>query len=143
MLIYKEEVYAIVGAAMEVYNTLGAGFLEPVYQEAFGIELSLRGIPFNAQKQLTISYKDRILNKSYVADLIVFDKIIVEVKALTNLTSREEAQLLNYLKATGHKVGVLINFGSDRRLDWKRMVFTKPSANTANHREFSDDIRED
>ena len=91
--------------------------------------------PFGAKRELKISYKDRILNKSYVADLIVFEKIIVEVKALTNLTSREEAQLLNYLKATGHKVGVLINFGSDRKLDWKRMVFTKLSTNNANHRE--------
>lgn len=143
MLIYKEEVYAIVGAAMEVYNTLGAGFLEPVYQEAFEIELASRGIPFGAKRELKISYKDRLLNKSYVADLIVFEKIIVEVKALTNLTSREEAQLLNYLKATGHKVGVLINFGSDRKLDWKRMVFTKLSTNNANPREWSPDIGED
>ncbi|HYV04626.1 MAG TPA: GxxExxY protein [Blastocatellia bacterium] len=133
MLIYKKEVYAIVGAAMEVYNTLGAGFLEPVYQEAFGIELGLRGIPFSAQRELRITYKDRLLSKSYVADLIVFEKIIVEVKALTSLTSREEAQLLNYLKATGHQVGVLINFGSDRKLDWKRMVFTKLSAKDAIH----------
>ena len=125
MLIYKEEVYSIVGAAMEVYNTLGAGFLEPVYQEAFAIELGLRGISFSAQRELRITYKDRLLSKSYIADLIVFEKIIVEVKALTSLSSREEAQLLNYLKATGHKVGVLINFGSDRKLDWKRMVFTK------------------
>jgi len=98
MLIYKEEVYAIVGAAMEVYNTLGAGFLEPVYQEAFEIELAFRGIPFYAKRELKISYKDRVLNKSYVADLIVFEKIIVEVKALAGLTSREEAQLLNYSK---------------------------------------------
>lgn len=136
MLIYKEEVYAIVGAAMEVYNTLGAGFLEPVYQEAFEIELGLRGIPFSAKRELRITYKNSILTKSYVADLIVFEKIIVEVKALANLTTREEAQLLNYLKATGYQVGVLINFGSDRKLDWKRMVFTKLSTNNANHREW-------
>jgi len=142
MLIYKEEVYAIVGAAMEVYNTLGAGFLEPVYQEAFEIELSSRGIPFGAKRELRITYKDRVLSKSYVADLVLFEKIIVEVKALTSLTSREEAQLLNYLKATGHKVGVLINFGSDRKLDWKRMVFTKLSTNNANPREWSPDFSE-
>ena len=143
MLVYREEVYAIVGAAMEVYNTLGSGFLEPVYQEALEIELSYRGIPFGAKRELKITYKDRVLSKAYVADLVLFDKIIVEVKALTSLTSREEAQLLNYLKATGHKVGVLINFGSDRKLDWKRMVFTKLSTNNANHREWSPDIRED
>jgi len=142
MLIYKEEVYAIVGAAMEVYNTLGAGFLEPVYQEAFEIELASRSIPFGAKRELRITYKDHLLTKSYVADLIVFEKIIVEVKALTSLTSREESQLLNYLKATGHKVGVLINFGSDRQLDWKRMVFTKLSTNHANHREFPGEIGE-
>jgi GxxExxY protein len=129
-LLYKDEVYAIVGAAMEVYNMLGPGFLEPVYQEALGIEFTSRGIPFEPQKELHISYKDHRLEQKYKPDFVVYGKIIVEIKALDRLTSREEAQLLNYLKATGLEVGVLINFGSDGKLEWKRRVQTlKPSAN--------------
>lgn len=124
-LLCKEEVYAIVGAAMEVYNVLGPGFLEPVYQEALGIELTERGIPFVAQKELRIFYKGRRLQKTYIADVLAFEKIIVEIKALDRLTTREEAQLLTYLKATGLKVGILINFGAGGKLEWKRMVMTK------------------
>ncbi len=124
-LLHKDEVYAIVGAAMEVYNTLGAGFLEPVYQEALEIELKERGIPFEAQKELRISYKERQLEKTYAADFVVFGKVIVEIKALNCLTPREEAQLLNYLKTTGLEVGILVNFGAHDKLEWKRMVLTK------------------
>src|SRR3972149_9887787 len=122
-LIYKEEVYAIIGAAMEVLNHLGAGFLEPVYQEAMEIELSSRGIPFIAQKELPIYYKERLLKKSFIVDFSAFDKIIVEIKAIERLTSREEAQLLNYLAATGYEAGLLINFGSNK-IEWKRMVLS-------------------
>ena len=120
-MLYKDEVYAIIGAAMEVLNNLGAGFLEPVYQEAMEIELSTRGIPFAAQKALPICYKERLLKKCYIADLIVFDQIIVEIKAIERLTPREQAQLLNYLAATGFELGLLINFGSNK-IEWKRMV---------------------
>jgi len=109
---------------MEVHNVLGPGFLEPVYQEALEIELADRGIPFVAQKELRIFYKGRRLEKTYVADVLAFEKIIVEIKALDRLTTREEAQLLNYLKTTGLAVGVLINFGADK-LEWKRMVKTR------------------
>ncbi len=122
-LILKDEVYAIIGAAMEVHSCLGVGFLEPVYQEAMEVESRTRGLPFESQKNLEIHYKDQILHKEYVADLIYFGQIIVELKALDRLTGREEAQLLNYLKATGMKVGVLINFGSHPKLEWKRLVF--------------------
>jgi GxxExxY protein len=122
-LILKDEVYAIVGAAMEVHSVLGSGFLEPVYQEAMEIESGARNLPFVSQKLLQIRYKARILKKEYLADLIFFDQIVVELKALDHLTGREEAQLLNYLKATGIKVGVLINFGSRPKLEWKRFVF--------------------
>lgn len=122
-LIFKEEVFAIVGAAMEVHTVLGSGFLEPVYQEAMEIESRSRELPFDAQKVLQIHYKDHVLKKGYIADLIYFDKIVVELKALDCLSGREEAQLLNYLKATGMKVGVLINFGSHPKLEWKRLVF--------------------
>jgi GxxExxY protein len=129
-LIYKNEVYAIVGAAMEVYNELGTGFLEPVYQEAFEMELCDRKIAFEPQKELRISYKGRPLTKIYIADGIAFGKIVVELKALSALTSREEGQMLNYLKATGFEVGVLLNFGANGKLEWKRIVKTqKPSMN--------------
>ena len=123
-LLYKDEVYAIVGAAMEVHKTLGPGFLEAVYQEALEIELANRQVPFIPQCEVRIQYKDQILNKSYVADFVVYDGIIVELKALDQLTSREEAQLLNYMKATGMSVGLLINFGSSGRLEWKRFAQT-------------------
>jgi GxxExxY protein len=121
-LVYKDEVFAIVGAAMEVYNELGPGFLEPVYQEALEIELETKKLPFEPQKSLRISYKGRLLKKEYFADLIGYGKIIVELKALDRLTTREEAQLLNYLKATGIRVGLLINFGSRHKLEWRRFV---------------------
>ena len=121
-LILKEEVYAIVGAAIEVHRNLGPGFLEAVYQEAMEIELSARGIPFDAQKPIQVRYKGQILNKQYVADLVCFDLIIVELKALNRLSGNEQAQVLNYLKATGFKVGVLINFGSHGKLEWKRFL---------------------
>jgi GxxExxY protein len=122
-LILKEEVFAIMGAAMEVHRTLGSGFLEAVYQEALEVESLARGLPFEPQKILRVRYKEQYLEKEYIADLVYFDKVIVELKALDQLTGREEAQLLNYLKVTGMKVGVLINFGSHPKLEWKRLVF--------------------
>ena len=121
-LIQKEEVYDIVGAAIEVHRILGPGFLEAVYQEAMEIELSAREIPFDAQKQIRVRYKDQILSKQYIADLVCFNLILVELKALNRLSGNEESQILNYLKATGFKVGVLINFGSHGKLEWKRFV---------------------
>ena len=127
-LLLKEEVYAVVGAAMEVYNQLGPGFLEAVYQEAMELELADRAIPFEAQKEVTITYKKRVLRKRYVADLVAYQSLLVELKALQQLTGVEEAQLLNCLKASALPVGVIINFGSAPNLQWKRMVFTKTSA---------------
>jgi GxxExxY protein len=121
-LVCKEEVYAIVGSAIEVHKELGFGFLEAVYQEAMEIELSLRNIPFETQVVLSVSYKDLPLKKTYTADLVCFGKIIVELKALDQLSGREEAQLLNYLKATGFRVGLLINFGHSAKLEWRRLV---------------------
>ena len=121
-LLLKDEVYAIVGAAIEVHRELGPGFLEPVYQEALEIELQAQGIPFESQKRLVIHYRDHRLQKEYVADLVCYDQVIVELKALDRLSGREQAQILNYLKATGLRVGVLINFGSSGRLEWKRYV---------------------
>jgi GxxExxY protein len=129
-IILKEEVYAIVGAAMEVHRILGCGFLEPVYQEALEIELTARGIPYTSQQVLPISYKGQRLKKTYVADFVIFGNIIVEIKALDCLSSREEAQVINYLKSTGIEVGLLINFGS-RKLEWSRKILThNPLKNT-------------
>ena len=123
-LLYKDEVYAIVGAAMEVHRILGCGYLEAVYQEAMGIELAERKIPFLPQVELPLHFKGRLLKKSYFVDFIAYEKIIVELKAQDQLTSREEAQILNYLKASGKEVGILINFGIER-LQWKRIILSK------------------
>ncbi len=121
-LILGKEVYAIVGAAMDVHNELGSGFAEAVYQEAMELELTARGIPFERQKKLRISYKGRLLDKEYVADLVCYGQVIVEIKAQRELKTREECQIINYLHATKLQVGVLINFGDPARLDWHRMV---------------------
>jgi len=120
-LIYKNEVYQIIGAAIEVHKELGCGFLEAVYQEAFEIELRFRKIPYDREVKLNIYYKEQLLKKYYEADFVCFDKIILELKALSGLTSDHESQLLNYLKATNLKVGLLINFGR-QNLEYKRMV---------------------
>ena len=121
-LLLKNEVFAIVGAAMEVHHELGPGFLEAVYQEAMEVELEERGIPCSAQKNLPIWYKERPLKKEYVADLHCYGQIIVELKALDRLGGKEQAQLLNYLHASRSAVGLVINFGSHGQLEWKRFV---------------------
>jgi len=121
-LLLKDEVYAVAGAAMEVYYQLGSGFLEPVYQQALEIELGRRRIPFEAQKPLKLFYKDVELRKEYIPDFICYKQIIVEIKSLERLTNIETAQLINYLKITKMHVGVLINFGSRPKLEWKRYV---------------------
>lgn len=121
-LVLKEEVFSIVGAAIEVHRELGPGFLEAVYQEAMEMELRERKIPFEAQKPLQIYYKGNPLNKEYMADLICYGRIIVELKAINRLSGNEESQVLNYLQAMGIKVGLLANFGSHGKLEWKRFV---------------------
>jgi GxxExxY protein len=121
-LLYRDEDYAIVGRAIEVHRELGCGFLEAVYHEAMQVELEGAGISVEPCKELRISYKGRLLKKTYIADLVCSGKIIVELKAIDQLTGRDEAQILNYLKATGLRVGLLINVGSDGKLEWKRFV---------------------
>ena len=121
-LVYEDETYAIRGAIYEVYNTLGSGFLEAVYQEALEIELKNRRISFEAQKEIVISYKGIQLHQSYRADLICFGKIIVELKAVKQLLPEHEAQLHNYLHATKMKVGLLVNFASHPNVDIRRIV---------------------
>jgi len=120
-IIFKEESYKIIGAAMEVHKELGAGFTEPVYQEALEIEFTLQNIPYYRQKNLNIFYKQQKLTKHYLADFVCFDNIIVELKALSELTGDHEAQVLNYLKASKFKLGLLINFGT-KSLQFKRLI---------------------
>ncbi len=121
-LLYKEETYKIIGALMEVHKTLGCGFLEAVYQEAIELEFRLQNIPFETEKRINISYKGIQLEKSYIADFVCFDSIIIEIKALSALTTDHEAQIMNYLKATGLKVGILVNFG-EKSLKYKRFIY--------------------
>ena len=121
-LIYKEEVYNIIGACIEVYNVMWSGFLEAVYQEALEREFSAQEIPFKSQPVVDVLYKGQLLNKTYQPDYVCYDEVIVEIKAISALSGIEEAQLINYLKATGLKVGLLINFGS-KSLEYKRLVY--------------------
>ena len=118
---FKEECYRIIGCAMEVHKTLGSGFLEPVYQEALSLELSSAGIPFQKEKVLDVWYKERLLTKKYVADFICFNEVVVEIKAMEGLSPDHIAQVLNYLKATHKKIGLLINFGA-KSLQYKRVI---------------------
>ncbi len=121
MLLLKDEVFAIVGAAIEVHRELKSGFLEAVYQEALEIEMDLRGIPYEPQKPLRLQYKGRQLEKEYCADMVCYGQIIVELKAITHTSGAEQSQVINYLRATGLRVGVMLNFGLPT-LDWKRFV---------------------
>ncbi len=121
-LLLKDEVYAIVGAMFEVYKTLGTGYLEPVYQEALAIEFTAKGIPFEREHRLSIYYKDVKLEKWYAPDFVCFGQIILELKVLRKLSQIEIAQLLNYLKITKMKLGLLANFGSTPKLEWNRYV---------------------
>jgi len=111
-IILKEEAYQIIGACMEVYSTLGAGFSEDVYQEALSIEFDDRKILFVQQCPIQVQYKKTVLKKMFYADFVCFDQIIVELKALEKLLPQHEAQIINYLKATKMPLGLLINFGS-------------------------------
>ena len=123
-LIFKDEVYKIIGAAMEVHRVLGSGFLEAVYQEALAIEFKLRGIPFVEFLNIKIDFKGHILKKKYVPDFLCYEKIVVEIKAIRQCGHNEEAQIINALNASKKTVGVLINFG-EPSLYWKRYANTK------------------
>jgi len=121
---FKEEGYRLMGAAFEVYNQLGYGMAEEVYQQSLEIELALRGIPFQSRSQLTMFYKDQSPETRYQPDLFVFGGIVVELKAVTELISDHEAQLFNYMRIARQPVGYLINFGHKGELQWKRFILS-------------------
>ena len=120
-LLYKEESYKIIGSAMEVHRELGSGFLESVYHEALAFEFDNKEIPFDLEKKLEVNYKGQVLSKYYIADFVCYGKIIIEIKAINELSGVHESQVINYLKATGYKLGLLINFGAES-LEYKRIV---------------------
>ena len=120
-MLYKEDAYKIIGMAMDVHKELGCGFLEAVYQEALEIEFKKQGIPFVREQKIEIVYKGQTLTKYYMADFICHDIIIIEVKALSDLTSQHVSQTLNYLKAPNLKLALLINFG-ERSLKYQRII---------------------
>lgn len=122
MLYLSKESYAINGAAMQVYKTLGIGFLEAVYQEALALEFSKRGIPFEREKELKIYYDGKELHTTYRADFVCYGDIIVELKAVSELDDSHRSQVYNYLKATGFKLGLLYNFGHADGLQYERKV---------------------
>ena len=119
-LLYKELTFAVIGAAMEVHKILGPGFLEAVYQSALARELTLRGIPFEQQVRLPVSYKD-VLVGEYIADFIIDGKLIVEIKAVSNFNSQHQAQAMHYLAATGLRLTLLLNFGTGS-LEHRRVI---------------------
>jgi len=121
-MLYRKEGYDLMAAAFEVHRHNGGGLAEEVYQESLEIELELRGIPFRSKQEIAIFYKERELKRRYIPDLYVFEGIVVELKAVTVLTTEHEAQLLNYMRLTKKPVGYLINFGPLRGVDYKRMV---------------------
>ena len=124
MLIYEEETGKIIKACMNVFNELGNGFLEAVYQEALSIEFGLMNIPFRREEKIDIFYKDNKLDKEYYADFICYDSIIVELKAVSKLVNANKAQVLNYLHGTKLPVGILVNFG-ESSLKWERLTLLK------------------
>jgi GxxExxY protein len=121
---YKEEGYRLMGAAFEVYNELGYGMAEEIYQQSLEIELNLQGIPFLTKHELKVFYKNRELDARYKPDLFVFGGIVVELKAVAELASDHEAQLFNYMRIAGNQVGYLINFGRKGELQWKRFILS-------------------
>lgn len=121
-LLFKEEVYSIQGAAFEVYREMGCGFLEAVYQECLQRELTARGVPFVAQPELRLSYKGDWLDQTYRPDFVCYGQVILELKAVKEIAPEHRAQLLNYLKATGLRLGLIVNFGHHPKTEIERFV---------------------
>lgn len=121
-ILFKDEAYKIMGACFEVYKEKGNGFLEPVYQECLELELAMQNVPFAAQAELQLKYKGTVLTQTYKPDFICFDKIIVEIKAVSKLNDQHRSQLHNYLKATNLRLGLLVSFGHHPQVEWERIV---------------------
>ena len=121
-LVHERETYEILGACFEVYKEKGCGFLEGVYQDSLEIELALRGVAARALVPIPLSYKERPLKRYYEADFVCFDKVLLELKAVSKLTDEHRAQVQNYLHATGLKVGLLVNFGHFPKVEYERFV---------------------
>jgi GxxExxY protein len=121
-IIFKEESYRIMGACFEVYKEMACGFLEAVYQECLEIELADQGIPFRPQAELALRYKERSLKTKYIPDFILFERIVLEIKTVSALTDEHRAQVHNYLKATGYRLGLLVNFGHYPKVEWERIA---------------------
>lgn len=121
-LILKDECYRIIGACFEVYKQKGCGFLDAAFQECLEIALGLQGIPFEAQRQLAMTYQGRPLQQKYKANFVCFDSVLVELKVVDRLADEHRAQVLNYLNATGLRLGLLVNFGHFPKLEWERIV---------------------
>ena len=138
-IIYKEESYVLMGACFNVHKDKGCGFLEPVYQECMEIELTFQKIPFVAKPKLPLAYRGQPLRQHYEPDLVCYGKIIVELKAVSQLVDEHRAQVINYLIATGHKLGLLVNFGHYPRLEYERLANTRELVADANilHEPFS------
>ncbi|HPD17118.1 MAG TPA: GxxExxY protein [Planctomycetota bacterium] len=123
-LLYPRESHKIMGACFAVYREKGCGFTEPIYQECMEIELECQGIPFEPQEQLTLAYRGRQLRQKFIPDLVCYGSIIVELKAVSELTEEHEAQVLNYLNATGMKLGILVNFGHYSKVEYRRIALS-------------------
>lgn len=121
-IVFKEESYKVMGACFEVYKEKGCGFVEPVYQECLVIEFEIQDIPNFEQRELDLNYKGRPLKQKYKPDFICFEQVILEIKALKAMCYEHRAQVHNYLKATGHKLGLLVNFGHYPKVEWERIV---------------------
>lgn len=121
-ILFKDESYAIQGAIFEVYREMGCGFLEPIYQECLERELRLQNNPFTAQTELKLNYKGQLLQQTYKPDFICYGQIIVEIKAVREIAPEHKAQVINYLKATGMKLGILVNFGAYPKATALRLV---------------------
>ena len=124
-MLHPDESYRIMGACFELHNRRGCGFLEPVYQACLEIELEHQKISFVAQPELRLTYRERVLKQTYKPDFICYDKVLVEIKAVEQLTDKHEAQVINYLNATGYDLGILVNFGAHPKLESKRLALTK------------------
>lgn len=124
-MIYRDECYRIVGACFEVYNRMGCGFLEDVYQECLAIEFEVQEIPFMEKPKQELAYRGRTLEQFYKPDFVCFGKIIVELKTASSFCSEDYAQVLNYLNATSFQLGLLVNFGHHPKLEYKRVILTR------------------